>query len=45
MKRCGGVFSDIDGTFLDSDHKVLPRTIEAILRMKEQGIPFGLVSA
>ena len=45
MKRCGGVFSDIDGTFLDSEHKVLPRTIEAIERLKEQGIPFALVSA
>lgn len=39
------VFSDIDGTLLDSGHRVTPRTREQILKIIEMGIPFVIVSA
>ena len=39
------VFSDIDGTFLDSRHRVLPGTAAAVRRLAERGIPLVLVSA
>lgn len=39
------VFSDIDGTLITPDHKVTPRTKEAILKLKDNNIPFVLVSA
>ena len=39
------VFSDIDGTLLTTEHRVLPRTADAIRQLTAQGIPFALVSA
>lgn len=39
------VFSDIDGTLLNSAHQVTPRTRDAILALDGKGIPFTLVSA
>lgn len=38
------VFSDVDGTLLDSGHRVLPSTLEAIARLRERGIPFVINS-
>ena len=42
---CKIIFSDIDGTFLDSRHQVQPGTAAAARRMTEWGIPVVLVSA
>ena len=39
------VLSDIDGTLLTTDHRVLPRTADAIRQIVAKGIPFVLVSA
>ena len=39
------VFSDIDGTFLNSRHEVLPGTEQAVKRLQQMDIPFVLVSA
>lgn len=39
------IFSDIDGTLLDSGHRIPEETREAIRRLGERGIPFVLVSA
>lgn len=39
------VFSDIDGTFLTSEHKVTPHTAGAVRELLGKGIPFALVSA
>ena len=39
------VFSDIDGTLLNTEHHVLPRTADAIRRITARGIPFAVVSA
>lgn len=39
------VFSDVDGTLLDSKHKVLPGTMAAIRALQRQGIPFVIISA
>ena len=39
------ILSDIDGTLLTSDHRVLPRTAAAIRQVVARGIPFALVSA
>lgn len=39
------VFSDIDGTLLNTEHHVLPRTADAIRQVVARGIPFALVSA
>ena len=39
------VFSDIDGTFLNSEHKVLPKTAAAVKSLLARDIPFVLVSA
>jgi Cof subfamily protein (haloacid dehalogenase superfamily) len=38
------VFSDIDGTFLTSDHKVTEKTEKAVKKLLEKKIPFILVS-
>ncbi|MDD4370004.1 MAG: Cof-type HAD-IIB family hydrolase [Anaerostipes sp.] len=38
------VFSDVDGTLLNSNHKVSKGTREAILKLQEQGIPFVIVT-
>lgn len=42
---CKAIFSDIDGTFLTSDHLVSQETQEAIRAAMKQGIPFSLISA
>ena len=39
------VFSDFDGTLLTSDHRILPKTLDAIQRITKQGIPFTPISA
>lgn len=42
---CKAVFCDVDGTLLTSDHRLLPRTRAAVLRLQKDGIPFAIVSA
>ena len=42
---CRIVFSDIDGTFLDSRHQVQPGTVFAAQWLADRGIPVVLVSA
>lgn len=39
------VFSDIDGTLLDSNHQITGGTKEAVRKLTQNGIPFVLVSA
>ena len=39
------LFSDVDGTLLDSNHKVLPNTLIAIKKMQKKDIPFVIISA
>ena len=39
------VFSDFDGTLLTSDHRISPKTLDAIQRITKQGIPFTPISA
>lgn len=39
------IFSDVDGTLLDQNHKVLPGTLRAIRLLQEKGIPFVITSA
>lgn len=39
------VFSDVDGTLLNSRHELTPLTEQAIRTLKEQEIPFVIVSA
>lgn len=45
MKNCSIVFSDIDGTLLDSSHRLRPLTRQAILYLAKSKIPFVPVSA
>lgn len=44
-QRYRAVFSDIDGTLLNSQHQISFKTEQAIQRIVKQGIPFILVSA
>ena len=39
------VFSDIDGTLLNSEGKITKDTAEAIGRLDRSGVPFVLVSS
>lgn len=39
------IFSDIDGTLLNTEHQITPKTKEAVQRVHKMGIPFVLVSA
>jgi Cof subfamily protein (haloacid dehalogenase superfamily) len=39
------IFSDIDGTLINSNHVITEKTVQAIKRCAEQTIPFILVSA
>lgn len=39
------IFSDIDGTMLDSRHRITPPTERAIRELGERGIPFVIVTA
>ncbi len=43
--ECKIVFSDIDGTVLNSNHHVLPSTTKAVKKLLQKDIPFVLVSA
>lgn len=44
-QNAGIVFSDIDGTLLNSDHQVTPLTREAICGVQRRGVPFVIVTA
>lgn len=39
------VFTDVDGTLLDHEHRVVPASAQAVRLLCERGIPFVLVSA
>ncbi len=39
------VFSDIDGTLLDNNHRMLDSSYEAIKKLQKQDIPFVIVTA
>lgn len=39
------IFSDIDGTLLNSEHRIGPETRQAVLACQKRNIPFILVSA
>lgn len=39
------VFSDIDGTFLNSNHEISPRTVNIVRKLNQKGVKFILVSA
>ncbi|WP_273382779.1 Cof-type HAD-IIB family hydrolase [Enorma phocaeensis] len=41
----GIVFTDVDGTLLDAEHRVIPEACPVVQRVVEAGIPFVLVSA
>ena len=43
--RIRAVFSDVDGTLLNSAHRVTPRTAEWIRKLGKMDIPFIIVSA
>ena len=45
VMECKIVFSDIDGTVLNSNHHVLPSTTKAVKKLLQKDIPFVLVSA
>lgn len=45
MNRCRIIFSDIDGTLLNTNHQLPENTRKKILELDEKGIPFVLVSA
>lgn len=45
MNECKIIFSDIDGTLLNSQHKVTPLTKKAIHTLHDKNIPFVIVSA
>lgn len=45
MKKYKMIFSDIDGTLLDSTHQVRENTKKKIKEIEKKGIPFILVSA
>ena len=42
MKNVKAVMCDIDGTLLSSNGIVTPKTIEAIKKLREHGILFGM---
>ena len=39
------VFSDVDGTLLNSEHKMLDGTKHAIQKLQKNDIPFVIISA
>lgn len=39
------VFSDVDGTLLNSDHQLLANTLSSIKFLQQHGIPFVIISA
>ena len=44
METIKAVFTDADGTLLDSEKRVMPRTLEAVRSLNRQGIPFVIMS-
>ena len=38
------VFSDVDGTLLNSDHRMLPGSLYAVRELEKLGIPFVIIS-
>lgn len=44
MKKIKLVMSDIDGTLINSDHKVSDRTKEAVHKLIESGVEFGIAT-
>ncbi|MGP1458590.1 MAG: Cof-type HAD-IIB family hydrolase [Treponema sp.] len=45
MPDCKAVFCDIDGTLLNSEHKITPLTLEAVRGLGGRGVRFVIVSA
>ena len=45
MKKYKAVFSDIDGTLLNSKHQIPENTRKKIKQINQNGIPYVLVSA
>ena len=45
MQTYSLVFIDIDGTLLDSNHQVMPKTKQILNRLEKRGIPIILCSA
>ena len=45
MQTYSLVFLDIDGTLLDSNHQVMPKTKQILNRLEKRGIPIILCSA
>lgn len=45
MNKYEIVFSDVDGTLLNSQHQITPLTQKAVLQLKEKDIPFVIISA
>lgn len=45
LDKCKIVFSDVDGTLLNSEHRITPRTKSAIKALQEKDITFVIVSA
>ena len=39
------VFSDVDGTLLDSRQEITPRTLRALKLLQKKEIPFVIISA
>ncbi|MCI8813752.1 MAG: HAD family phosphatase [Lachnospiraceae bacterium] len=39
------VFSDVDGTLLNSEHEITPLTRQSIEKLQDNGIPFVIISA
>ncbi|MGP1576135.1 MAG: HAD hydrolase family protein [Treponema sp.] len=37
------VFSDIDGTLLNSNHKITPLTLNAITHLQRKGVKMSLI--
>ena len=44
MKDVKMILCDIDGTLLDDHRKITPATLEAISKLKEHGILFGIAT-
>lgn len=45
MHQFKAIFSDIDGTLLNSQHQISAKTVQSIQRVLQQGVPFILASA
>ena len=45
MQTYSLVFLDIDGTLLDSSHKIMPKTKQILNRLEQRGSPIILCSA